>query len=327
MSLLTSRFTLYLKGIAMGAADVVPGVSGGTIAFISGIYEELIGSIGKIGLPTLNILKKNGFIAAWNSINGNFLSILLLGILTSIATLSKLIGYLLDEHPILIWSFFFGLILASVWLVARKVTSWNTVQTISGLVVGTISAYLITIGSAGHAELTYPYVFFCGAIAIIAMILPGISGSFILVLLGAYRGILGCIETLIQALKAADFSAAGKPFLTLIVFASGCIIGLLSFSRALNWMFNRAHDLTVSVLTGFMIGSLNKVWPWKITPGESPLTETNEGHAIATDELNVLPGEWALHHESDSLLLPAVGLMLGGVLLIIVLDRFSPEAK
>lgn len=312
----------------MGAADVVPGVSGGTIAFISGIYEELIGSIGKIGLPTLGILKKHGFLAAWHSINGNFLSILLLGILTSIATLSKLIGYLLDEHPVKIWSFFFGLILASVWVVARKVQNWKTLQTIGGLIGGTVAAYYITIASAGQAELSYPYVFFCGAIAIIAMILPGISGSFILVLLGAYRGILGSIESLVLALKEANFDAAGKPFLILLLFATGCLTGLLGFSRVLSWMFRRAHDLTVSILTGFMIGSLNKVWPWKISLETTTIHEGSpNAKVIPVLEKNVSPTEWALHTNSDSGVMFAIALMLAGIVLIIALDKLAPDTN
>ena len=249
MRSLFDYFVLLLKGMAMGAADVVPGVSGGTIAFISGIYEELLKTISSVNLGALKTLKKEGVKAAWKSINGNFIVTLFLGIGISIASLAKLISYLLEAHPILIWSFFFGLVLASIVYVGKQVKSWNT-RSIVSLIIGTGFAFWITIlpPMANSNELWF--IFISGMIAICAMILPGISGSFILLIMGSYQTVLGAVKD--------------KDLLTIGVFMAGAVIGLLSFSRVLKWMFAKYHDLTIAVLTGFLIGSLNKLWPWKI---------------------------------------------------------------
>ena len=169
------HFVIALKGVAMGAADVVPGVSGGTIAFISGIYEELIDSISKVNLTTLKLWKKEGFAAMWQELNGNFLLSLVIGIGLSIITLAKLIRHLLETQPILIWSFFFGLVLASIIYVARQITRWN-MGAIILLIAGALTAYFITTLTPQTSNVSYPYVFFSGALAICAMILPGISG-------------------------------------------------------------------------------------------------------------------------------------------------------
>ena len=184
----------------MGAADVVPGVSGGTIAFISGIYEELIDSISKVNLKTLKLWKQEGFLSMWRELNANFLVSLLIGIGLSIVTLAKLIRHLLENQPILIWSFFFGLVLASIIYVAKQITRWN-LGAIILLLIGTFGAYFITTLSPQTADASYPYVFMSGALAICAMILPGISGSFILLLLGMYKPVLDAIH---------DVAALGK---------------------------------------------------------------------------------------------------------------------
>ncbi len=240
---------LLLKGMAMGAADVVPGVSGGTIAFISGIYEELLETINSVNLGALKTLKNEGIKAAWKSINGNFIVTLFLGIGISIASLAKLISYLLEAHPILIWSFFFGLVLASIVYVGKQVKSWN-VGTMVSLIIGTGVAFWITILPPLSSSNELWFIFVSGMIAICAMILPGISGSFILLLMGSYQTVLGAVKD--------------KEFLTIVVFMLGAIMGLLSFSKVLKWMFAKYHDVTIAVLTGFLIGSLNKLWPWKI---------------------------------------------------------------
>ena len=250
MRSLFDYFVLLLKGMAMGAADVVPGVSGGTIAFISGIYEELLETINSVNIGALKTLKKEGVKAAWKSINGNFIVTLFLGIGISIASLAKLISYLLEAHPILIWSFFFGLVLASIVYVGKQVKSWNAGSIVS-LIIGTGLAFWITVlpPMANSNELWF--IFVSGMIAICAMILPGISGSFILLLMGSYQTVLGAVKD--------------KDLLTIGVFMAGAVIGLLSFSSVLKWMFTKYHDLTIAVLTGFLIGSLNKLWPWKET--------------------------------------------------------------
>jgi putative membrane protein len=248
------RFTDYLqislKGIAMGAADAVPGVSGGTIAFISGIYEELISTISNVNASLFKTLFQKGLKAFWTQLNGNFLLALLSGIIVSYVSFMRLANYLIENEPILIWSFFFGLIIASIYFVGKQINKWN-LTVIIGLIFGTFSAYYISTLPSLATNESPLFLFFAGALAICAMILPGISGSFILVILGAYK-------TLSDALHDFDFKK-------IIVFATGALIGLLSFSHLLKWLFKHYHNLTLAILTGFIFGSLNKVWPWKET--------------------------------------------------------------
>ena len=241
---------IALKGMAMGAADAVPGVSGGTIAFISGIYEELIATISNVNLQLFKTLKTDGISAFWKAANGNFVLALFSGILVSFVSFMRLAKYLLEYHPILIWSFFFGLIIASIYFVGKQITKWN-LSVIIALILGAgIAFFISTLPSMAHNNSSY-FLFFAGAIAICAMILPGISGSFILIILGAYK-------TLSNALHDLDLKK-------IIVFALGALIGLLSFSHVLKWLFKNYHNITLALLTGFIFGSLNKVWPWKET--------------------------------------------------------------
>jgi putative membrane protein len=245
---LKNYLIISLKGVAMGAADVVPGVSGGTIAFISGIYEELIVSINKVNLNTFKILRKDGINAMWKSVNGNFLISLLIGITISIISLAKIIRHLLETQPILVWSFFFGLVLASIIYVAKQITKWNLMAIIL-LILAAISAFYITTITPQSVEISYPYILLSGALAICAMILPGISGSYILLLLGMYKPVL-------DAIHERDIKILGTLFI-------GVVVGLLSFSRLLKWLFDHYKNLTLATLTGFIVGSLNKIWPWK----------------------------------------------------------------
>ncbi len=264
-------FLLTVKGIAMGAADVIPGVSGGTIAFISGIYEELINAIKSINAANLKLLLGLKMAAFWKAINGNFLLAVAGGILISIFSLAKLMQYLLVNYHVQVWAFFFGLILASIWYVTKQVKKFHWSQLI-GFVAGAIAAYLITALSPTNTPNSLWFIFLCGAIAICAMILPGISGSFILLLLGKYF-------VMIDALSQLDL-------LIIAVFAAGAIIGLIGFSNVLSWLLRKFHDATVMVLGGFMLGSLNKVWPWKET------LETfvgRHGEVLPLVEKNVLP--------------------------------------
>jgi putative membrane protein len=298
---------LTLKGMAMGAADVVPGVSGGTIAFISGIYEELISSINNVNLEAIRVLKRDGVKAAWNHVNGTFLLFLLTGIAISILSLSKLVLYLLAEHPILIWSFFFGLVVASSWLVSKSVSKWNS-GTIVSLIIGVIIAFFISSAQTVAAGASGWYIFLSGAIAICAMILPGISGSFILVLMGSYHIVL-------NALHDRDFALIG-------LFASGCLVGILSFARLLKFLFAKFKAITVALLTGFMIGSLYKVWPWKVNVGSGPIVVHSDGREDWMTT-NVLPGNF----EGEALLWQAIICLLVGFLFIVVLERFAPKEK
>lgn len=294
---------LSLKGMAMGAADVVPGVSGGTIAFISGIYEELIESINAVNFKALGVLRKEGIKAFWEHINGTFFVFLFLGILISIASLAKVVTYLLTEHPVLIWSFFLGLIIASVWLVSKSVEKWSIGAIIALLLGGAGAFYITTISSVANIEGDW-FIFLCGSIAICAMILPGISGSFILVLLGTYDTVLAAVTE--------------KNIVLLGIFAGGCLVGILSFARVLKFLFNRYKTITLAVLTGFMVGSLNKVWPWK----QTLTTRINRhGEEVPFLEKNVLPGDYA----GDAQLWLGIGCMLAGFLLIVILERFAPK--
>lgn len=240
--------TLALKGMAMGAADVVPGVSGGTIAFIVGIYDELINSIKSINAHSLKLLFTGKILAFWKAINGSFLFSILLGIGISVFSLAKLITWLLVAHPIMVWAFFFGLVLASTWFVSKDIKEWN-VKTVASFIVGAAVAYYITVATPTETPSNLLFIFLCGAIAICAMILPGISGSFILVLLGKYFYIMDAVK--------------GLKLDVLLVFAAGAFIGITSFSRVLSFALTRFRNSTLALLTGFMLGSLNKVWPWK----------------------------------------------------------------
>lgn len=316
-----------LRGIAMGAADVVPGVSGGTIAFITGIYEELLETIAGLNFGLIRTWKKEGFKACWEKGNFSFLTALFFGILISIASLSVLIEFLLVNHKIQLWSFFFGLILASIWLVGKTVKKWN-LTTISGLIFGTITAFLITTIAPVEDSSDLLYIFICGTIAICAMILPGISGSFILLLLGAYTSVLGAVSNLISALKASNWELVLSNGLVLIVFCIGCLVGLLSFSRLLNWLFKKAHQLTIAILTGFLIGSLNKIWPWKEVL-EFRIKHAGEPNQelVPVLERNISPAHFTELSHQPNYLLFAILLMLFGITLIIVLEKFGSKKK
>lgn len=241
---------LFLKGTAMGAADIVPGVSGGTIAFISGIYETLINSINSIDKTAITHLLKFRFREFWKYVNGNFLVVLLAGIGFSIITLMQVVLFMMANYPELLWAFFFGLIVASAVVVGKAITKWH-LEVFIAAIIGAGIAYWITVASQAETPTELWFIFLSGALAICAMILPGISGSFILLLLGKYEYILGQV-------KAFNISV-------IATFGIGCIAGLLSFSRLLKYLLTNFHNVFVALLTGFMVGSLNKVWPWKHT--------------------------------------------------------------
>src|SRR5690606_10747150 len=230
-------FLLFAKGIAMGAADVVPGVSGGTVAFISGIYDELLRSISRVPEAAL-LLARGRVVEAWRMANATFLLVLLGGILTSVFSLARLITWLLEHHPIPVWSFFFGLILVSSHMVAREIGRWNWTRVL-GFALGAAFAWWITVASPIQWGSDPLSLFLAGAIAICAMILPGISGSFLLVLMGLYSLVLGAVK--------------GLDIAVLAVFAAGCLVGILSFARLLSWLLARFRDVTLAFLTGLML--------------------------------------------------------------------------
>ncbi|MDG1672751.1 MAG: DUF368 domain-containing protein [Flavobacteriaceae bacterium] len=298
-------FILVFKGMAMGAADVVPGVSGGTIAFISGVYEELIATLNSINLNSLKTLKLQGVSATWKKINGNFLLALFGGILLSILSLSKLVAWLLHEEPVLLWAFFFGLVLASIIFVLKKINQWNSAVFL-GLILGGVFAYQLTqLNALGNSDSNW-YLFLSGAIAICAMILPGISGAFILVILGSYANVL-------QALNDKDIAK-------ITIFMTGALIGILSFSRLLKWLFKRFKNMTLAVLTGFMIGALSKIWPWKKTLS---FRENSDGISVPLKEQCIAPFSF----DGDPQILLAIGLMLFGFLMIFFLEKIGAKNK
>ncbi len=319
----TRNFLQYLlvsaKGIAMGAADVVPGVSGGTIAFISGIYEELIETIHKLDLGFFRLWKSSGFKTAWNTYNLTFLLALFSGVIVSILSLAKLITWLLTDHPILVWSFFFGLVVASILFVGKQITQWNF-KTVVAIVLAAALALFITLAKPiGSPESSW-FLFVAGFIAIIAMILPGISGAFILLLLGAYSPVINTLAQLSEGIALLNWSMIGNASMKLGIFALGAIIGLKVFSRTLNWMFKHYKNLTLAVLTGFMIGALNKIWPWK----EVLQYRTNhKGVKVPFIEESILPASY----NGDPKLLIAILFIVIGFLTIFLLERISVNKK
>lgn len=290
---------IFLKGMAMGAADAVPGVSGGTVAFITGIYERLLSAIRGIHPGQLMVWKQQGFSAFWKRIDGAFLLTLVGGILSSLLLLAHLISFLLAHHPLLLSGFFFGLITASVVVIYRKISRHSvsvTLGLISGMILMTLVSHLVP-----NLSVTDPlHVFIAGSIAICAMILPGISGSFLLLVMGMYAGIM-------QAVRTFDL-------LTLSWFAGGCLIGILSFSHFLGWLFRRFHDMTLAVLTGVLIGSLQQIWPWKQVISYKL---SSNGKSVPIVQENLFPGEFFLITGADAQVIPVIILMATGFLIVL----------
>jgi putative membrane protein len=295
--------SLVLRGMGMGAADVVPGVSGGTIAFITGIYEELVDSIRSINLEAFRLFFTLRWRSFWKHINGTFLLAVFAGIVISVLSLARLLEYLLEHKPVLIWSFFFGLVLASSYVVSRKIRNWNYSKIVA-LAAGIGTAFYITSVTPATTTDASWFVIISGGLASCAMILPGISGSFILLLLGKYTFALHAVNNRI--------------ILDLLLLGFGAVAGLILFANFLSWLLKKYHDPTIAVLVGFMIGSLNKLWPWK----ETLKTIMVEGEDLPLVERNIMPSFQNPDHQVwTALLLAAAGMAL--ILLIeIGLARF-----
>ncbi|GMQ30039.1 DUF368 domain-containing protein [Algoriphagus confluentis] len=299
----------YLKGMAMGAADIVPGVSGGSIALIAGIYPRLLDSINSFNLTNLHLLKDLEVKKFYRAVNGTFLLSLLLGILSSIFLLSRLITFLMEEHPIPLWSFFCGLILVSAFLILKNIQRWH-LGVILALILGTALAWWVTNLPPTITPDAYWFTFLAGAIAICAMILPGISGSFILLILGKY-------ETILKAVSDKDL-------LTLAIFASGCAVGILSFSRVIAYLLKKYYSVTIGLLSGFMLGSVNELWPWKIVTAWRT-SSSGEQKPFLTE--NILPTEYLDKVGEQPLILSAILAFLGGIGIVLLIEWLASKLQ
>lgn len=291
----------------MGSADVVPGVSGGTIAFITGIYGTLLDSIKSFDVEAVRLLLRFRLKQFWQHINGSFLLVLLSGIALSIITFAKLIHYLLEYYPIQLWSFFFGLVVIAAVSVSREIKQWK-VGVIISAILGIVIAFLITLATPAETPTANWFIFLSGAIAICAMILPGISGSFILLILGKYAYIL-------EAVNERDLGV-------IAVFGIGCVVGLLTFARVISWLLHKFHDVAVALLAGFMIGSLNKIWPWKEVL-QTRINSKGEEEPFITK--NVWPGEYLEATAMEPLVWQAIAFMLLGIGIVVFLEQFASK--
>ncbi len=298
--------TLFLKGLAMGAANVVPGVSGGTIALITGIYERLIFAIKSFNLQALKLVLAGKFAPFWQQVDGAFLAPLLLGVGSGIVLLAKLIKSLLDNYPVPTMAFFFGLILLSVWFVGRTVGKWSAGSIVS-VIVGTAIAAGIALMAPASENASAIYLFICGVVAICSMILPGLSGSFVLIIMGNYALVIGAIGRF-------DLGV-------LVPMALGCVFGLVAFSNLLTLVFKRFHDQTIALMTGFVLGSLAVIWPWK-----NSLTMMIEREGGPAREA-VVGYQWFLPSLGDSQTLSAIGLMVLGGLTIWATERLGHKSR
>jgi putative membrane protein len=309
MELLKKYLLTFFKGMAMGAADIVPGVSGGSIALIAGIYQQLLDSINSFTGANLKLLVKFEVKEFYRAVNGTFLLSLLLGILTSIFSLSRVIAYLMDEHPIPLWSFFCGLILISAFVILPEIKRWHS-GVIVALVIGTVGAYFITeLPPATTPDVAW-FTFVSGAIAICAMILPGISGSFLLLILGKY-------ETILKAVGERDI-------VTLALFASGCIVGIFSFSRVISWFLKKYYAITIGLLSGFMLGSMNKLWPWKVV---TAFRTSSSGEQKPFLTSNLFPGQYLEQTGLEPQMGMAIAGFLFGIFLVVGIDQLAAYLK
>ena len=299
---ISDHIKIFIKGFCMGTADVIPGVSGGTIAFLLGIYEDLIQSIRSFNLNFVRALCKFQIKEAFEGVSWKFLGTLVFGILCAIVSLAKVITWLLANKPILINSFFFGLICATIFVIGGVLKKWD-----AGKIIVVIIAAIAMFVLVGMVPVATPesivFLFFCGALAISAMILPGISGAFILVLLGKYQFILNAVHE--------------RNLIVVMAVGLGVVCGIISFVRILGWLFDKYHDLTVSILIGVVIGSLRKIWPWKET---LRVIEGSHGKIIPIEQINILP------EVVNGEVMMAIGLMIGGFIIALFLNQ-SPNQE
>lgn len=293
----------------MGAVEVIPGVSSGTVAFITGIYEELLNTIKSVDIEALKLLGAFRFADFWKKINGNFITVLLAGILTSLFSIAKLMTWLMNAYPIQVWSFFFGLILISSPIIMREIKKWHG-GIILAFVFGIAAGYIITILSPTQTPDALWFIFIAGVIAISAMISPGISGAFILLLLGKY-------EYMITALTNLEI-------IVILVFAAGCVVGIISFSRVLSWILSNYRYPTIALLGGFMLGSLNKAWPWKEVIS---FRIDHSGKQVPAIDKSVLPWDFLEKTGNDPLIIQAIVMMALGVFIVVLIEKIAERLK
>ena len=324
MSQEKTSFSLVLKGMAMGIAEVIPGVSGGTIAFITGIYERLINSIKAVGPGLIGDFKRDGIKGMWNSLDGNFLVLLVGGMVLGIGIGVFGVTSLLETQPEILWAFFFGLIIASSIYIGKQITQWS-IKEILAVIIGAIVAYLLCSLSPAQGSSNPLFIVLCGAIAISALILPGISGSFMLLIMGMYSFIVPNVKNALSTLEWDSIQI-------LLLFATGCVIGLMTFSRVLSWTFKNYKNITLATMTGFIIGSLSKIWPWrnpqvwqddagvKITDISGLSTEAI-GELKVLVEDNVLPSGY----DGDPKTIMVILAMILGFALVFVMEKFGSK--
>jgi putative membrane protein len=314
------------KGMAMGIAEVIPGVSGGTIAFITGIYQRLLGAINTFNFTLVKTFKEEGFKGVWTKIDGNFLLSLFLGMGIGLIGGIFVVTKLMETHPEPLWGFFFGLIIASVIILRKEITTFNP-QIIGALIGGILIAVIITSLTPTEGSTSLPYVFISGFFAICALMLPGISGSFILLIMGMYTIIIPTLKNVLVAFQSSDI-------IVIAVFALGCLAGVLSFSRVLTWLFKNYHELTMATMIGFLIGSVYKIWPWR---NVSSIADKETGEVIKNIDINVLAGMDKETYKilSEQMVLPYDYLMgspktlltiislITGFVIILLIEKFN----
>jgi putative membrane protein len=298
---------LYFKGMAMGAAEIVPGVSGGTIAFITGIYQRLLHAIGAFTPALVKVYREKGLRGLWVRTDAVFLLVLAAGMATSVFTLARLISFALSNYAIFVWGFFFGLIVASIYLVILEIKEWHLNPALT-MVLGTVIGFIVTQFVPLEPDVGPFLLFLGGAVAVCAWILPGLSGSFILLLLGLYA-------TVLEAINSLNLVLLGS-------LALGCILGLVCFSRVLTWMFQKYREETLGLLVGFMIGALAKVWPWKHTLSYQM---GNAGQQIPLVQEVVTPHTFQEITGGDPQILLVVAIGVLGLALVIVLERITRD--
>lgn len=297
------QLIIVLKGFAMGIADIVPGVSGGTVAFITGIYDQLLESISSVNKDFVKLLLSFKIKQALIHIQFQFLFPLLVGIFSAILLMSKLMHYLIHDHPVHTWSIFFGLIAASILFISKQIKNKQLPKNLAMITVGAVTGYLIVSLIPVEMDHSLLNIFLAGAIAICAMILPGISGSFILLILGKYAFVTGALKS----------PFTDNHLIVIGIFCIGCLVGILSFSKVLNWLLKHFHNLMMCFLTGFMIGSLKKIWPWK----EVLESKIIRGNTYVLSEINIIPTQF------NTQFWGAIALMIIGFGLVIGLEKIS----